>query len=114
MTTRTSILLCGVVLILMGSALAQSASGKARAAHTVSTSQASDPAQDKDKANGTVSYLGVFVRDLSPEQAAALKVNQDNGAEITMVDRDGPAGKAGLKDHDVIVSVNGAPVQGAE
>ncbi len=31
-----------------------------------------------------------------------------------MVDQDAPAGKAGIKEHDVIVSVNGSAVQSVE
>jgi membrane-associated protease RseP (regulator of RpoE activity) len=30
--------------------------------------------------------------------------------EVTMVDQDAPAGKAGIKEHDVILSMNGSPV----
>jgi serine protease Do len=57
------------------------------------------------------SYLGVEPRDVTPERTGALKLKNDNGVEIVMVDADGPAGKAGLKEHDVILSYNGKPVQ---
>jgi membrane-associated protease RseP (regulator of RpoE activity) len=60
------------------------------------------------------SYLGVDIRDLTPEQASALKLKDTHGVEITMVDQDAPAGKAGLKEHDVIVSVNGASLNDVE
>ncbi len=65
------------------------------------------------RARGT-SYLGVDIRDVTPEQVSALKLKNDNGVEITMVDQDAPAGKAGLKEHDVIVSVNGTNVANEE
>jgi serine protease Do len=55
-------------------------------------------------------YLGVDIDAVTPERAAALKMKQAHGVEITMVDQDAPAGKAGLKEHDVIVSYNGKPV----
>jgi serine protease Do len=43
-----------------------------------------------------------------------LKLKDEHGVEITMVDRDGPAGKAGLKEHDVILDFNGSRVEGEE
>lgn len=60
------------------------------------------------------SYLGVEPHDLTADRVAALKLKSDKGVEITMVDRDSPAGKAGLKEHDVIVSFNSTPVDNAE
>ena len=60
------------------------------------------------------SYLGVDVRDVSSDRAKELKLKTDQGVEITMVDQDGPAGKAGLQEHDVVVSFNGQGVQSAE
>jgi serine protease Do len=42
-----------------------------------------------------------------------LKLKEEHGAEITMVDQDAPAGKAGLHDHDVILSMNGTAVDSA-
>lgn len=60
------------------------------------------------------SYLGVDVRDVTSDRVGALKLKNDQGVEITMVDQDGPAGKAGLKEHDVVVSFNGQSVQSAE
>lgn len=62
---------------------------------------------------GSNSYLGVDISDLTPERVSALKLKDENGVEITMVDQDAPAGKAGLKEHDVILTMNGAPVDSA-
>ncbi len=56
------------------------------------------------------SYLGVDPRDVTSDRAGALKLNDSRGVEVMMVDRDAPAGKAGLKEHDVIVGFNGKPV----
>jgi membrane-associated protease RseP (regulator of RpoE activity) len=60
------------------------------------------------------SYLGVDIRSVTPGRVAALKLKEARGVEITMVDRDAPAGKAGLKEHDVILSFNGRSVQNSE
>ena len=34
--------------------------------------------------------------------------------EVTLVDQDAPAGKAGIKEHDVILTVNGSGVESVE
>ncbi len=60
------------------------------------------------------SYLGVDIRDVTHDRMAALKLKDARGVEITMVDGDAPAGKAGLKEHDVILSFNGRNLQGSE
>src|SRR5579872_4615270 len=60
------------------------------------------------------SYLGVGVSDLTNDRVQALKLKDDRGVEITQVDQDAPAGKAGLKEHDVIVNFNGTPVESLE
>ncbi len=63
---------------------------------------------------GTGPYLGVDVADVTSDRLSALKLTEERGAEITGVDSDAPAGKAGLKEHDVILSLNGARVESAE
>lgn len=60
------------------------------------------------------SYLGVDIQDITPERASALKLKEERGVEVTMVDQDAPAGKAGLKEHDVIVEFNGTAVESEE
>lgn len=56
------------------------------------------------------SYLGIEPRDLTSDRVSALKLKSDKGVEVMVVDRDSPAGKAGLKEHDVILTFNGSPV----
>ncbi|MGB7584653.1 MAG: PDZ domain-containing protein [Terriglobales bacterium] len=63
---------------------------------------------------GGSSYLGVDTRDITPDRLGALKLKDERGVEITMVDQDAPAGKAGLKEHDVILAVNGTDVESVE
>jgi len=60
------------------------------------------------------SYMGVDVQEVTHDRMAALKLKEERGAEITMVDHDAPAGKAGLKEHDVILEFNGTKVEGTE
>jgi serine protease Do len=72
-----------------------------------------DSGSGSDESGGGSSYLGVDIADVSAERLAELKLKEEHGAEVTMVDQDAPAGKAGLHEHDVIVSLNGAPVESA-
>ena len=60
------------------------------------------------------SYLGVDIQDVTAERVNALKLKEERGVEITMVDQDAPAGKAGLKEHDVILEFNGTAVESEE
>ncbi len=59
-------------------------------------------------------YLGIDIRDVSEGEVTALHLRSSHGAEIIMVDHDGPAGKAGLREHDVVLSVNGTQVDGED
>jgi membrane-associated protease RseP (regulator of RpoE activity) len=61
--------------------------------------------------SGGNSYLGVDIVDISADRLGALKLKEEQGVEVTMVDQDAPAGKAGIKEHDVILSMNGAGVE---
>ncbi len=70
-------------------------------------------AGEGDSTAGTA-YLGVDLRDVTADRLAALKLKEERGAEVTMVDQDAPAGKAGLKEHDVILAVNGQRVDSVE
>ncbi|MGA9209715.1 MAG: PDZ domain-containing protein, partial [Terriglobales bacterium] len=60
------------------------------------------------------SYMGIDMQEVTHDRVAALKLKEERGAEITMVDHDAPAGQAGLKEHDVILEFNGTKVQGTE
>jgi len=59
-------------------------------------------------------YLGVTIRDVDSSQASALKLKDAKGAVIVMVDQDAPASKAGMKPNDVILEMNGQPIDGVD
>ena len=59
-------------------------------------------------------YLGVDIRDISPDQVTALKLKDTRGAEVVLVDHDAPAGKAGLREHDVVLEMNGQAIDGQD
>ncbi len=67
-----------------------------------------------EESSGGGSYLGVDTRDVTADRLGALQLKEEHGVEVTMVDQDAPAGKAGLKEHDVIMSVNGTEVESVE
>jgi serine protease Do len=58
--------------------------------------------------------LGVYVGDVDQERAQTLHVKDGHGAEITILDHDAPASKAGLKLHDVIVQMDGQAIDNAD
>jgi serine protease Do len=60
------------------------------------------------------SYLGVDIDEVNADRVKALKLKEERGVEITMVDQDAPAAKAGLKEHDVVTDFNGQRVEGRE
>lgn len=60
------------------------------------------------------SYLGVAVAELSAERARALSLKEEQGVEITRLEEDSPADKAGLKTGDVVLEYNGQRVEGLE
>lgn len=59
-------------------------------------------------------YLGVDLGDVDAQKAQALKLKEAHGAVITLIDHDAPAGKVGLRVNDVVLEMNGQPVEGAE
>jgi serine protease Do len=61
--------------------------------------------------SGKTSYLGVDIADISTDRLGALKLKEEQGVEVTMVDQDAPAGKAGIKEHDVILTMNGTAIE---
>src|SRR3984885_7167131 len=73
--------------------------------------EASQPFGIPSEGSGTSSYLGVDIIDITSDRLGALKLKEEKGVEVTMVDQDAPAGKAGLKEHDVILTMNGEMIE---
>ena len=63
----------------------------------------------------TTVFGGVAVADITDDIRSALNLSKDvHGAVIAEVDADSPAGKAGLREGDVIQEVNKQPVKNAK
>jgi serine protease Do len=64
------------------------------------------------KANGSVTrgWLGVSIQGVTPELAAALKLDVKDGALVAQVAPGGPADKGGIQRGDVIRSIDGKPI----
>jgi len=56
-------------------------------------------------------YLGVLLENVDAEDAKELNLKEERGALVEKVMEDSPAEKAGLKKDDVILSMNGQPVE---
>jgi serine protease Do len=67
--------------------------------------------QLRDKGKVTRGYLGINIRNVDPDVAAAFKLKGGEGAFVESVVDGEPADKAGLKPGDVIVRVDNFPVK---
>jgi serine protease Do len=61
--------------------------------------------------SGTSAYLGVDIAEITTDRLGALKLKEEHGVEVTMVDQDAPAGKAGFREHDVLLTMNGTTIE---
>ena len=100
-----SLTLCGLVCGLIFGAGALSAWGRT----ALQTAGAPDFMLFNDPG-----YLGVELGDIGNDRTAALHLKDNHGAEVLIVDHDAPAGKAGLKVHDVILQLDGQGFDTAE
>lgn len=78
-------------------------------------------AQKDDKSKDVVmvyprsqSFLGVAVAEVNAERARALKLSEEHGVEITRVEDDSSASKAGLQAQDIVLEYQGQRVEGME
>ena len=67
--------------------------------------------QLKEKGRVVRGYLGVQIQPITEEEKKVLGLDTTKGALITGVEPGYPAEKAGLKRYDLIVEVNGEPVE---
>src|SRR6516164_6534428 len=64
---------------------------------------------------GERAYLGIGVKDVvDSDTAKRLGLKEVRGVEITNVEENSPAAKAGIKSGDVVLEYNGQPVEGGE
>jgi serine protease Do len=75
------------------------------------TTDSGQPFGFSSEESGKSSYLGVDIADIGSDRLGALKLKEEHGVEVTMVDQDAPAGKAGIKEHDVILTMNGTAIE---
>jgi len=62
----------------------------------------------------TGSRIGVALRDIDADRAAALKLGNVTGAEVMAVESGSPAEQAGIKAGDVLLSYNNESIVGAQ
>ena len=104
-----------VVVLVVGIAVVD----RGQVLHAVEMSAALGPqmyAAAMGEAHGQAArgYLGIDMRDVSEDQLGALKLKEARGVEITNLDHDGPACKAGMRLRDVILQMNGQIVENDE
>lgn len=63
---------------------------------------------------GTGSFLGIGVQEIDSKRAKEIGLKEEYGVEITRVEENSPASKAGLQKGDVVLEYNGQRVEGTE
>src|SRR5579875_2129879 len=57
--------------------------------------------------------IGIYAQTITPKMAAGLKLSQDWGVIVADVEPDGPAAEAGVKVGDIVLAMNGKPMENA-
>ncbi len=73
--------------------------------------QASTPRVRTVQAMAVPGFIGVGLAEIDGERAKALKLTEVAGVEVTRVEEDSPAEKAGLQVGDVVLEYNGEKVE---
>src|SRR5215472_10919708 len=60
------------------------------------------------------SYLGIGVMEVTSDRARTLNLKDVRGAEVSRLEENGPAAKAGVREGDVVLEYSGSPVEGVE
>ena len=81
-------------------------------AQTATTPPRARAAQAYVLEKGIGGYLGIGGMEVTSERVKALNLKEERGVEVSSVEPDGPAAKAGIKEGDVVLEFNGTPVQG--
>ncbi|HEY0478321.1 MAG TPA: trypsin-like peptidase domain-containing protein [Kofleriaceae bacterium] len=99
-------------LIGINTAIASKSGGYAGIGFAIPTNMAR-PIMDQLIATGKVTrgYLGVSIATNSPAFAKENKLPAERGAVILSVDPEGPAGKSGLSEGDVVTALNGTEIK---
>lgn len=100
-------------LVLLGAAVGGLLPGSAPlcvAAQTHGVTSARGGASSASNGHFTPGYLGVYLRATSGQAAAGANRKQAVGVEVMSVDRDAPAGRVGLRPHDIIAKINGRSI----
>ncbi len=59
-------------------------------------------------------YLGVALSDIDADRASVLKLREDRGVEVMLVEQNSPADKAGIQTGDVLLTYNGEKILGVQ
>jgi serine protease Do len=63
---------------------------------------------------GAGGWLGVGISEVSSDKMKSLKLPEERGALLGKIVPDSPAAKAGLKENDVVLEINGQRIEGTE